>query len=345
MPFVAAGVAARWAARAAKHAGEQAEYARNQSEIAAAQLALTEQLVDLARADATREREQAQRTHLLALRSRLDQRAPSIYAVARPGAGDEPLLSYIDRGSLPAEPHLGTAWRPADAPREVRNDSNEAYRVTLTIELVNLTCRADPNSTLVSVACQTARTLRAHRRRHMATPQSSHVCSVWLKALANPGDRIVSATWRTLVKQTLKPGLTARMEYLVPAERTVPHLLPESAEFAELPQVLATGYLVGILEWACIRALAGHLEDGEQTLGVHVDVSHEAPTPPGAKLTVDVQLTEVAGRQMAFAVQARDEAAVVARGTHRRTVIDRARFDTRLGAHPANTAVDTGRRA
>ncbi len=76
------------------------------------------------------------------------------------------------------------------------------------------------------------------------------------------------------MRQALRPGLTARLDYLVPAERTVPHLLPEASEFTAMPQVLATGYLVGILEWTCMRDLAGHLEEDEATLGVHVDVSH-----------------------------------------------------------------------
>jgi fluoroacetyl-CoA thioesterase len=131
---------------------------------------------------------------------------------------------------------------------------------------------------------------------------------------------------------TLRPGLTASMEYRVPARRTVPHLLPESAEFAALPPVLATGYLVGQVEWACMRALGGHLADGEQTLGVHVDLSHEAPTPPGGTLTIRVELVAVDGRQLTFAVEVADEAAVVCRGTHRRAVIDRARFDRGLSA-------------
>jgi fluoroacetyl-CoA thioesterase len=61
------------------------------------------------------------------------------------------------------------------------------------------------------------------------------------------------------MKTTLHPGLTARLDYVVPAERTGPHLLPEAAEFAALPDVLATGYLVGIIEWACMRAVNEHL--------------------------------------------------------------------------------------
>jgi len=113
------------------------------------------------------------------------------------------------------------------------------------------------------------------------------------------------------VTETLCPGLTGRLEYVVPAERTVSHLLPEADEFTVMPEVLATGYLVEILEWTCLLALAWHLDGNEATLGVHVDVSHEDPTPPGAPVTVDVELTEVDGRMFTFTVQARDDVAVI----------------------------------
>lgn len=137
------------------------------------------------------------------------------------------------------------------------------------------------------------------------------------------------------MRASLRPGLTARLDYVVPAERTVPHLLPESDEFAALPAVLATGYLVGIVEWACMQALRGHLDGGEQTLGVHVDLSHEAPTPPGAVLTVHVELAAVEGRQLTFTVHAEDADATVCRGTHRRAVIDADRFRRRLTGRSA----------
>lgn len=145
------------------------------------------------------------------------------------------------------------------------------------------------------------------------------------------------------MKDTLQPGLTARLEYPVPAGRTVPQLLPESAEFAAMPPVLATGYLVGLLEWACIRAVVDHLDGGEQTLGVHIDVSHQAPTPPGAILEVRAELTEVDGRVLTFIVEANDEAAVISRGTHRRAVIDRARFDHRINARTRDGAAQAQR--
>lgn len=132
------------------------------------------------------------------------------------------------------------------------------------------------------------------------------------------------------MKDTLRPGLAHTLRYRVPANRTVPHLLPESPGFTTMPEVLATGYMVGIIEWACTEALREHLDEGELTLGTHVNLSHEAPTVPGSTVTVDVTLTEVDGRALSFEVAARDEYAVISTGTHRRGVVDRARFEARL---------------
>ena len=129
------------------------------------------------------------------------------------------------------------------------------------------------------------------------------------------------------MKSTLRPGLTGRLEYVVPAGRTVPHLLPEATEFSGMPSVLATGYLVGLVEWTCMRALRGHLDEGERTVGVHIDLSHEAPTPPGGTVTFEAALTAVDGRRLSFTVLARDEGGVVCRGTHQRAVINLDRFE------------------
>lgn len=136
------------------------------------------------------------------------------------------------------------------------------------------------------------------------------------------------------MRQSLQPGLTTRLRYQVPGNRTVPHLLPESGHFTDLPAVLATGYLVGIVEWACMQAIDGHLDDGEQTLGIHVDLSHEAPTPPGCPLTVEATLSAVHGRRLTFTVTATDDAATVCRGTHRRAVISAQPFAVRLTGRP-----------
>ena len=61
-----------------------------------------------------------------------------------------------------------------------------------------------------------------------------------------------------------------------------------------MPEVLATGYMVGFIEWACIQAINPHLNwPEEQTVGTHIDVSHLAATPPGLEVVARVKLVEV----------------------------------------------------
>jgi fluoroacetyl-CoA thioesterase len=96
------------------------------------------------------------------------------------------------------------------------------------------------------------------------------------------------------MKDTLKPGIRYEHKFRVPASKTVPALYPESPEFHALPEVFATGFLVGLLEWACIMAIKPHLDQAEeQSLGTHINVSHEAATPPGMEVTATVELIAV----------------------------------------------------
>lgn len=132
------------------------------------------------------------------------------------------------------------------------------------------------------------------------------------------------------MKDTLKAGLTHRLTYTMPPGKTVPHLYPESELFQQMPEVLATGYMVGLMEWACIEAIRPHLDwPREQSLGTHVNFSHLAATPPGLTVTVDVKLEKVDGRKLAFSVSAHDGVDRITEGTHERVVIDAARFNAK----------------
>jgi fluoroacetyl-CoA thioesterase len=134
------------------------------------------------------------------------------------------------------------------------------------------------------------------------------------------------------MKDTLKPGLTHRFKFRIPPAKTVPHLYPESQMFGEMPEVLATGYLVGLVEWACIEALRPHLDwPREQSVGTHVSFSHLAATPPGLTVTVDIRLDKVDGRKLTFTVSAHDGVDNISEGTHERVVIDSARFSAKVG--------------
>lgn len=133
------------------------------------------------------------------------------------------------------------------------------------------------------------------------------------------------------MKGTLKPGIKYQHKFVVPPSKTVPSLYPESEEFLSMPEVFATGYLVGFLEWSCIRAVNPHLDwPREQTVGTHIDVSHEAATPPGLEVTAAVELIDVDGRRLVFSVEAHDGVDRISKGRHERFVINREKFDARV---------------
>jgi fluoroacetyl-CoA thioesterase len=131
----------------------------------------------------------------------------------------------------------------------------------------------------------------------------------------------------------LRPGLTHELAFTVPESKTVPALYPESELFQQMPHVFATGFMVGLLEWACLDAVVPYLDwPREQTVGTHIDVRHLAATPPGLTVTVHAVLTGVDGRRLEFAVEAHDGIDPIASGRHERTVIDAARFGRRVAA-------------
>ena len=133
------------------------------------------------------------------------------------------------------------------------------------------------------------------------------------------------------MKDTLKPGIKYEHKFVVSSSKTVPSLYPESEEFVAMPEVFATGFLVGFLEWSCIKAINPHLDwPNEQTVGTHIDVSHDAATPPGLEVTATVELIEVEGRKLVFTVEAHDGVDLISKGRHERFVINKERFDAKV---------------
>lgn len=133
------------------------------------------------------------------------------------------------------------------------------------------------------------------------------------------------------MKDSLKPGIKFEHKYVVPISKTVPALYPESEEFVAMPEVFATGFLVGFLEWACIKAINPYLDwPAEQTVGTHINVSHEAATPPGREVTAVVELIAVEGRKLVFEVEAHDGLDLISKGRHERFVINKEKFETKL---------------
>jgi len=137
---------------------------------------------------------------------------------------------------------------------------------------------------------------------------------------------------------TLKPGDTLAHTFTITKAKTVPQLYPESAEFAAMPEVFATGFMVGLMEWACIKALGPHLDAGEGSLGVGIAVSHVAATPPGMQVTVVATCLSIEGRRVSWHVRAEDGIDLIGEGTHDRVVVIWERFNAKITEKAARAA-------
>ena len=133
------------------------------------------------------------------------------------------------------------------------------------------------------------------------------------------------------MKATLKAGLEHELRFRVPDSKTVPALYPEASEFQAMPRVLATGYMVGLIEWACIQAVNPHIDwPNEQTVGISINVDHTAATPPGLEVCARVKLIEVDGKRLVFETELSDGVDNISKGTHERFIINAEKFNRKV---------------
>ncbi len=121
-------------------------------------------------------------------------------------------------------------------------------------------------------------------------------------------------------------GAKGRYEFVVGREDLAGTVEPS------LPLVLATAKMSLAMELAAINALTPFLEPGEFSVGVTVNVTHTAATPPGWKVRAEAEVTGGEGRRVEYVVRAFDEKEQIGEGIHTRAVLDRAKFDQRLAA-------------
>jgi fluoroacetyl-CoA thioesterase len=131
------------------------------------------------------------------------------------------------------------------------------------------------------------------------------------------------------MKPSLKPGLTHQLKFRVTDRQTVPNFYPESPMFSTMPAVFATGDMVGLFEGCCTELLIEQLDAGVGSLGIHVNFSHLAATPPGLTVTVDCEVTKVDGKRVSFHVRGHDGVESIGEGEHERAVVNYAKFNER----------------
>ena len=117
-------------------------------------------------------------------------------------------------------------------------------------------------------------------------------------------------------------GSKCTKEDTVTAERTASHI-----GSGALP-VLGTPYMAALMEHAAMDCLQSFLEEGQGSVGIRLDIRHDAPTPVGMRYQAEAEITAVSenGKLVEFAVRAWDEAGPIGSGTHTRAIIRNERF-------------------
>jgi fluoroacetyl-CoA thioesterase len=94
--------------------------------------------------------------------------------------------------------------------------------------------------------------------------------------------------------------------------------------------VLSTPMLLQLVEDAAMACIAPSLEEGQVSLGTHIDLAHLASTPVGLIIRIEVEVLKTDGKRVEFAFNAFDEREKIAEGTHERYITDRSKFLERL---------------
>ena len=123
------------------------------------------------------------------------------------------------------------------------------------------------------------------------------------------------------MKDGLVPGLTHTQTYVTTLEMRAKQLASD---------IFSTPAMIGLMEYTCVLLVAPYLDENEQTVGIHVDVRHMAPTKIGQSVTVTAEVLEVKDNKLRFALSAvNDQGVKIGEGTHRRALINTNSFAAR----------------
>lgn len=120
-------------------------------------------------------------------------------------------------------------------------------------------------------------------------------------------------------------GMTAEKLVTVTPEMTVGHVVPG------MPAVYGTPMMILHMEMAAGSAVQPFLPEGHVSVGMMVNIRHLAATPVGRTVRAVARVVAVEGRSALFEVEAWDGGRKIGDGTHRRGVVDAAKFERRFG--------------
>ena len=111
--------------------------------------------------------------------------------------------------------------------------------------------------------------------------------------------------------------------------------------YPNLPDVFATPMLGGLMERVSAELINEHLEPGQQSVGISMNLQHSAATPLGMEIRVRTEITAVEGRKLTFRLEAFDEVEKIGEATHERFIIQADKLNARV-AEKARKAAGKG---
>lgn len=95
--------------------------------------------------------------------------------------------------------------------------------------------------------------------------------------------------------------------------------------------VFATPAMVAYMENTAMKMVQDEMAEGNDTVGIEINVKHTKASPIGAKITISAEITAIEGRKIVYAIVAKDEQGdVVGSADHQRFIIDKERFLAKL---------------
>jgi len=120
-------------------------------------------------------------------------------------------------------------------------------------------------------------------------------------------------------------GMAAEKLVTVTPEMTVGHAVPG------MPAVYGMPTMILHMEMAAGSAIQSSLPAGYVSVGMMVNIRHLAATPVGRTLRAVARVVEIEARSVVFQVEAWDGDRKIGGGTHRRGIVNVAKFEKRFG--------------
>lgn len=96
--------------------------------------------------------------------------------------------------------------------------------------------------------------------------------------------------------------------------------------------VYATPMMIAVMEGCAVECLNPFLEEGETSVGVMMNTTHDAATPAGMKVYITAEITAVDRKKVSFKITAKDEKDTIGIAAHDRFIVNKEKFEAKAQA-------------